>query len=885
MSSEQERPRFRRRTKELPAPSTPEALFGELPRTPGGHGALWSHQADILRDYSSAAFRDKADVALELPTGSGKTLVGLLIAEWRRRFFKHRSVYACPTKQLAHQVWEAAQAQGVPATLFVGRTRDFDDRDLARYEGAEAVAITVYSHVFNTNPVFAGAQSLLFDDAHAAENYVADAWAVEIPAGTDQFNGLIDAFGEDLDRHLVARLTDAQAAESEVRLLPVTTVTRRTEALDKVLITLSGDAKYRFSMVRQQLRSCLFYVSSQGWYIRPMIPPTFDHDAFTGPVQRVYLSATLGEGGELERAFGRSPIARVRAPEGWERTGSGRRFFVFPDLAETNDPVFGPAEPTTTDTDTTPDAPITEASEGAAAQKGGLVGRLVRLRDKSVLLTPDDRTAQAIARRLGVPAAERFRPGEAKTGLRPFIDAERGMLLAASRYDGMDLPDETCNIILMHGLPDAVHLQDRFLITRLGASNVALERVRTRVVQGAGRCTRGPRDFALVIALGRDLQRFLSRTDVRAGMPPELQAEIAFGRENSEVPARDLVALAHSALDRDHIWQEDAEPYITELRNEATKELPPYAGKLAGSVRREIAAWQAAWQQDFDRASREAVEVLNQLTGQELRPYQALWAYLGSAWASLAVDAPAAAERADQLMRRARQAANRTTWLREIEGPGATAGDLDVLDAEGVDGVIAALAMPRLKSTAKFNEVANTMIRALGDPDATGYEQALVALGDLLGARSYKPQGQGRTDAAWMWPSSWITIEAKSEQKAEGGVSLKYIRQANTQLDLLAADEGLDEPAPGSITVIASPRSMVDDDGVKVARDHLHLSSPTTLLALAQRTVRAWTEIRGAAPAGVDGDSLRAVVQETLAAHRLLPSQVRDELSADPIRR
>lgn len=158
-------------------------------------------------------------------------------------------------------------------------------------------------------------------------------------------------------------------------------------------------------------------------------------------------------------------------------------------------------------------------------------------------------------------------------------------------------------------------------------------------------------------------------------------------------------------------------------------------------------------------------EVLNQLTGQEPRPYQALWAYLGSAWASLAVDAPAAAERAEQLMRRARQAANRTTWLREIEGPGATAGDLDVLDAEGVDGVIAALATPRLKSAAKFNELVNIMIRALGDPDATGYEQALVALGDLLGARSYKPQGQGRTDAAWMWSSSWITIEARASRK------------------------------------------------------------------------------------------------------------------------
>lgn len=62
---------------------SPETLFGVLPRRRDGVGALWSHQGDHLRDY----FRDhlaSEDVALELPTGSGKTLVGLLIAEWRR---------------------------------------------------------------------------------------------------------------------------------------------------------------------------------------------------------------------------------------------------------------------------------------------------------------------------------------------------------------------------------------------------------------------------------------------------------------------------------------------------------------------------------------------------------------------------------------------------------------------------------------------------------------------------------------------------------------------------------------------------------------------------------------------------------------------------------
>ena len=41
--------------------------------------ALFAHQADILRKYE-AEMMQKSDVAIELPTGSGKTLVGLLIA-------------------------------------------------------------------------------------------------------------------------------------------------------------------------------------------------------------------------------------------------------------------------------------------------------------------------------------------------------------------------------------------------------------------------------------------------------------------------------------------------------------------------------------------------------------------------------------------------------------------------------------------------------------------------------------------------------------------------------------------------------------------------------------------------------------------------------------
>lgn len=176
-SHERARPRFKKRTEVAQASVDPEALFGELPHSPDGVGALWSHQADQLRTYA-ADHVDSEDVALELPTGSGKTLVGLLISEWRRRSLKQRVVYACPTKQLAVQVFEKGVAQGIPVTLLLGSHRRWPPAEMTRYAMGDAVAITTYSTVFNLRPHLDDAQTLVFDDAHAGEGYVADAWAM-----------------------------------------------------------------------------------------------------------------------------------------------------------------------------------------------------------------------------------------------------------------------------------------------------------------------------------------------------------------------------------------------------------------------------------------------------------------------------------------------------------------------------------------------------------------------------------------------------------------------------------------------------------------------------------------------------------------------------------
>src|SRR5271156_1526957 len=98
---------FKAPTIRTSVPDSPDRLFRDLPRRK--HASLYDHQGQMLRTYTATAL-DVPDVALQLPTGSGKTLVGLLLAEWRRRKFRERVVYLCPTRQLVNQTTEEASA-------------------------------------------------------------------------------------------------------------------------------------------------------------------------------------------------------------------------------------------------------------------------------------------------------------------------------------------------------------------------------------------------------------------------------------------------------------------------------------------------------------------------------------------------------------------------------------------------------------------------------------------------------------------------------------------------------------------------------------------------------------------------------------------------------
>lgn len=850
----------------IDVPNDPEQLFRDLPRGTGDISALWTHQSDIIRAYVEQ-HANTPDIALELPTGTGKTLPGLLIAEWVRLRDQCHVIYACPTQQLARQTASAAQKAALSVSLLIGRNQDWPVQDRTAFAAAERVAVTTYSSIFNSSPKLESAQLVIFDDAHAAEQYVAEAYSVRITRADapEEYTNSLNAIAPGLDGLYLEQLrgdSGTSALGSSPRLVLPAQDEDMLRNLDRALAAISdSDIEFRFRMIRRGLASCLVFVEPDSIYIRPLLPPTHENRIFRDARQRMYLSATLGRGGELERAFGRARIQRLPLPSSSQEPRAGRRFFLFPALVE----------------DATPNETVE-----AIAQRVG----------KALILTPDAQSARGLSTRLAGERWPTFDNQNIDTSLSQFATATRGVCGLANRYDGIDLPGDACRLVILHGLPDALSPMERFLNDRARAGSTSAERIRTRVIQGTGRCTRNPDDTAIVAVCGPDLTNYLSRPDTRNALRPELQAEIDFGREHSALPLEQLLQLVQAFLDPDRAAFREGESYIASRRRDVTVNAPEGSEILAQSANIEVAACAEAWSGRWSEAGQELYEaaaILGQ--GEEsIRGYRAFLLHLSGTWKYRAGVERSSAELQSvglSLTDQAIEAARPSHWPREMKPLAAeqypTADNVDRVGAQRLGDRL------RTRGKSKVRDQVDEMLANLDQPQARPYETALRYLGEMIGAEAWKPKEGGRCDSVWRWDDElWVVIEAKSDQRADALISRKDLRQIGDQLETLRHDLDASEIPESSFALLVTPRQVLAPDAIGSAGPHVFLTTPEDILAIANSIRLALDELIERGNLKETGKVRRRIV-ETYQRHGVLPSQLLDRLTkrpaGDPLRR
>lgn len=853
MAADRRRAAFRHVARTQGAPDNLRELFRDLPRDPEVP-FLWGHQDRILERYE--AHIDTADIALELPTGTGKTLIGLLIAEWRRRKRGERALYLCPTRQLAHQVGALAERYGIDAEVSLQPSY----AGLDRWNNGDAVAISTYSALFNYSPRFTAPQALILDDAHAAENYVADHWTVTIgrqdmASEYDQVARLVEPV---IDRRTAAlMLGEAMGTDrTAVELVPLPRWWPLADALRELLDDCVEDTDEWFAWndyVRNGLAACCLLVSAQEIVIRPWVPTTRNHEEFAAAAQRVYMSATLGAGGELERIFGVRAIARLPVPDEWERRSTGRRLFLLP------------------------------AASLRPNELDDLVVNAVRRAGRALVLAPTrDRVAARVDEfaEAGIPTVV---AGDIEESLAPFVSRPSAALVLANRYDGIDLPGEDCRLLVLDGLPVAVNALERFLYQRLAATGLLGERMRTRLTQGVGRCSRGEGDWCAVLVASREGHDFCARGEVRALLHPDLQGELGFGLEQSrDRQASDFLDLLDVLLEHDQEWQA-AEAEIRDLRDKSSKGIDPAATQLASAVVHEVDYTYAMWAGDFPRALERAVAASDELSGTDAAPYRAWWLYLAGSAAWLAHHRFGMAGmlgKARELFTRAAATGRGVSWFADLAY--GELGDEAELDIPPYDLRAAERAQGTLRSIGfhgqGFNRRASKLRERLAGTEATPWEEGLTQLGKLLGFDASRPKGQSAPDSVWIASERLAFVwEAKTDEAADGEVGARTAQQTKGHIAWLAENYTMADDA-AVITLLVSDRQRLAPEA-HLHAEGIYIVGLNEIRSLAQETIAA---LRRARSLGQERDDmrLRATLVDELRRRNLLPSQLAVRLKA-----
>lgn len=790
---------FKKTPPPLVVPDSPEKILLDLPRRkiPG----VLLHQGEVMRAYAGQAV-DVPDIALQLPTGSGKTLVGLMIGEWRRRMFRERVVYLCPNRQLVNQVVEQADEQyGLTVHGFTGKIKEYNPIAKAEYQNADRVAITTYSALFNTNPFFDTPQTIIVDDAHTSENYISALWTLRIErqehaALHTAVSGVLKALIDPTDYARLSGEWDRIAGFGWVNKVPTPELIKIRHELINVIDAHVGelDLRHPWSMIRDHLFGCQLYLTSQEILLRPLIPPTWSHKPFADAKQRIYMSATLGAGGDLERLTGRRRIVRLPVPEGWDRQSIGRRYFIFPGMGLTD-------------------------TEAVVLRR-----ELMKRAGRSLVIVPSDYARTEIASdvvdNLGYKV---FDARDIEASKKPFVNEPQAVAVVASRYDGIDFPGTDCRLLFIDGLPKATNAQERFLMFRMGASVLFNERIQTRVLQAIGRCTRSLQDFSAVVVSGEDLPDYLTDRTRRSYLHPELQAELDFGIEQSQgTTLANLLENFDIFLRNDKEWEE-ANEQILAKRATATQARFPAIEELQGAVSHEIEFQERLWQGDYEAALGAAQSVLGSLMAPELRGYRGLWHYLGgsAAWLGGNQGITALTSKARSHFGQAKEAARGIPWLvklsryhSEVATP---EGDEPLVFAQ-LEQVEAILARLGLYHDRKYDLREKEIIDGLSSSEKGPFENAHRLLGELLGFIAGKEESDASPDPWWIAGKLCLVFEDHAGADPKSALDATKARQTALHPNWMKEKVS---PAPDTqyLSVLVTPVSTAKEGAIPHLND------------------------------------------------------------------
>ena len=710
-------------------PLTLKETFERLDRLQS-HVELRPSQLSILDEMDRRI--DDRDLVLKMGTGNGKTIVGLLYLQ--RHMQKSRSivVYLVPTLQLIDQVIADGKSVGINVEAWTDRVAP--DRAIR----GEAVLVCTYAKFFNGRSVFARStmpivpEAMVLDDVHAGIEAVRGNFSAKLSAETRI--DLLELMGQEL-RAQVPGLMAGVEKKDDAALIEVpywiikNHLPRITELLAAAAEEEDSDLLFAWPHLVDRLELARFFVTGTRAEVA-LDPPAVDlvrH--YQQCKHRLFMSASIQDGSALIRELGCAPTAANAPLEPTTDAGVGERLILTTSLV---------------DPDLHRDTVVSLCKEMS--------------RETNVVVF----VASEVAARPWVAAgATHPSTKEISETIHRLRSSHLGnFVVMVQRYDGIDLPDNACRLLVVDGIPIGDSLSDRVDLQLFGSVVGIRGKIANRLEQGLGRGVRSSSDYCAVLLVGRDLGNFVSHRATIDHLSPQVAKQLEISREisgsareGSTDSAQAIGAAIRQCLRRDSGWKAY---YAGEMRAvSSTAEQVTTQSTMVKVATLEREGLRKATSRNFREASKALEIAASELVDQPLSAGALLEhaaRYMHHADHVAAQSLQRRAFEANQnvarplqmhlrdVIKTTSQAMNLAAWLKDFSDPNGPA-----------------IEIRSLRAALSF---ANPVRRV---------EEALRDLGRLLGANSTMPErefGRG-PDVLWHFGEVTLVIEAKTDNRTK----------------------------------------------------------------------------------------------------------------------
>jgi len=705
----------------------PRAIYDRLDRA-SDKGPLRQAQDHILGEWFKSRRADR-DVIIKLHTGQGKTLIGLLILQSRLSEGKGPAVYFCPNKQLVEQSCEQAKQfgfsycrgeDGIPQEFFDGKS----------------ILITTVQKLFNGLTQFGiglkahRAGAILLDDSHACVDAIRDAVTIKIPRKHPLHARLIDLFEADLKHQGVGTLEDIKHEHRDALLpIPYWSWFERANDVTAVFADYADDdvLKWVWPVLRNRIADCACVVASHLIEITPHLAPLDLFRTYWDAPHRVFMSATVTDdsflikGLRLAKETILNPL--VYPGEKW----SGEKMIIIPSLIHD---------------DLKRSEIVHHFGTPSHGRKFGVVALV-----PSFAATKDWEAYGALV-------AQKNTIDHCLNGLRAGVRDKT--LVLVNRYDGVDLPDDQCRVLVFDSLPFSENLLDRYHESCRPEGEMTQLRLARSIEQGLGRSVRGEKDYSVIIVTGSELVRFIRHQKSRGYLSDQTQKQIEIGLEASEAAQDDLknetppiVAmqrLVDQCIKRDEGWK----AYYVEQMDK----MQPSAAKARGLdvFETELRAESLYQDNDPDGATAILQELADRIHSDYEKGYylQEIARYRYAASKAESNKMQIAAHRKNPYLLKPRE--------------GAFVRKLEPLDGRRITNVIM-----WIQSHGNYDQmkvvVDDILSRLEFGVAADDFERALQEVGEALGFASSRPDKEMKEGPDNLWclqQGDYLLMEAKS---------------------------------------------------------------------------------------------------------------------------